>query len=201
MAADPRLLFLPGAGGSADFWEPVAEELPQAWEQVRLNWPGAGEEPHDPSVRGFDDLVARAAAALERPSDLVAQSMGGVVAIRLALRHPASVRRIVLAATSGGIDVARLGGLDWREEYRETYPHAAKWISNERPDDAQAIKSITAPTLLLWGDHDPISPVSVGERLASLLPNATLHVIAHGTHSFAQDLPHAIAPLIAAHLS
>jgi pimeloyl-ACP methyl ester carboxylesterase len=62
------------------------------------------------------------------------------------------------------------------------------------------IKRITAPTLLLWGDEDSTSPVAVGEELAALLPNAILHVIAGGTHSFAHDRSHAVAELIAAHL-
>lgn len=38
---------------------------------------------------------------------------------------------------------------------------------------AADIQSITAPTLLLWGDVDPVSPVAVGNRFAALLPTAS----------------------------
>jgi pimeloyl-ACP methyl ester carboxylesterase len=200
MSAVPRVLFLPGAGGASEFWRPVAEQLPRSWEKVHFDWPGLGDQPHDSSVRGLDDLVARVAGALERPSDLVAQSMGGLVAIRVAVREPEKVRRLVLVATSGGVDLGRFGGLDWREDYRQTYPKAAAWISDAQPDLTGMIKLITAPTLLLWGDEDSTSPVAVGEELAALLPNAILHVIAGGTHSFAHDRSHAVAELIAAHL-
>ncbi|MDP1824834.1 MAG: alpha/beta hydrolase [Archangium sp.] len=37
-------------------------------------------------------------------------------------------------------------------------------------------KSITAPTLLLWGREDLVTPVSVGEKLVRQLPNARLNV-------------------------
>ena len=196
----PRVLFLPGAGGAAAFWHAVGARLPAAWEKVYLSWPGLGDEPADPRVRGFDDLVALVEAELTEPCDVVAQSMGGIVAVRVALRHPDKVRRLVLVATSGGVDVARFGAADWREEYRREFPRASAWVTAERPDHTSEIGHIGAPTLLVWGDSDPISPVAVGEHLASLLPNATLRVIRGGTHGMAAEHPDDVAPLIAAHL-
>jgi pimeloyl-ACP methyl ester carboxylesterase len=176
--------------------------LPDDWEKVYLAWPGLGSEEPDPSVQGFDDLVSLVERELGGAGgDLVAQSMGGVVAVRAASRHPERVRRLVLVATSGGVDVSRLGGADWRDDYRRSHPTAADWITRDRPDHSQEIAEITAPTLLLWGDGDPISPVAVGEHLLSLLPNARMHVIEGGTHSFAADRPEEVAPLIAAHLA
>src|SRR3954469_557471 len=106
--------FLPGAGGDPAFWRPVGDRLPADWDKLYFDWPGAGDQPHDPAVRGFDDLVARVASRLDGPAAVVAQSMGGVVAVRLALAHPEKVSRLVLAATSGGVDVAGLGASDWR---------------------------------------------------------------------------------------
>ena len=196
----PRVLFLPGAGGAASFWHPVGARLPAACEKVYFSWPGLGDEPADPRVRGFDDLVSVVEAELAEPCDLVAQSMGGIVAVRVALRHPDKVRRLVLVATSGGVDVARFGAADWREEYRREFPRASAWVTAERPDHTSEIGRIDAPTLLVWGDSDPISPVTVGEHLASLLPNATPRVIPGGTHGMAAERPDDVAPLIAAHL-
>jgi pimeloyl-ACP methyl ester carboxylesterase len=196
-----RIVFLPGAAGAADFWRPVAERLPGGWHKTLLGWPGAGEEPHDPRVESFDDLVTLAAAELDAPADVVAQSMGGAVAIGLALRHPRMVRRLVLVATSGGIAVDGLGAADWREEYRAEFPRAAPWVWRERPDHASAIAAVTAPTLLIWGDADPLSPPGIGERLRELLPDASLHVLASGTHALARERPDEVARLIAAHLA
>jgi pimeloyl-ACP methyl ester carboxylesterase len=106
----------------------------------------------------------------------------------------------VLVATSGGVDVARLGGSDWRADYRAEYPAAARWITDDVSDHADELSAMAPPALLLWGDSDPISPVAVGEHLASLLPNATLHVLAGGTHSLALDLPDEVAAQIRAYV-
>ncbi len=43
-------------------------------------------------------------------------------------------------------------------------------------------RTITAPTLLLWGREDLITPVSVGEKLVRQLPNAKLKVYARCGH-------------------
>jgi pimeloyl-ACP methyl ester carboxylesterase len=196
-----NVVFLPGAGGAAEFWRPVASRLPARWRKMLLSWPGAGDQPHDPNVHGFEDLIASTSRGLHAPSDLVAQSMGAIIAIGIALRHPEQVRRLVLTATSGGIDVAELGGADWREEYGAEYPNAASWITEDHVDYTNAIPTITAPTLLIWGDVDPISPVAAGRRLAQLLPNSELHVLPGGTHSLAHDRPDEVARLIEDHLT
>jgi pimeloyl-ACP methyl ester carboxylesterase len=195
-----RVLFLPGAGGDSEFWSPVAARLPAHWEKIALAWPGLGDQPHDPAVGGLDDLVTLAGAALTIRSDLIAQSMGGVIALRLAARYPERVRRLVLVATSGSFDLAAHDAEDWRHEYRRTYPDAAAWITEPVPDDTPVAAAITAPTLLLWGDDDPISPISVGTRLAQALRHARMHVVAGGTHSLAHDQPDVIAPWIIEHL-
>lgn len=196
----PHLLFLPGAGGAASFWHPLGALLPASWRKTYLSWPGLGLEPHDPSVQSLGDAVAHAASRLERPSVVVAQSMGGVVAVRLALAHPERISHLVLTATSGGIDVASFGASDWRGPYREEYPKAAEWILTERTDLSAELHRISIPTLLLWGDADPISPVGVGRRLAELLPNARLRVLAGGDHMFARDRAAEISTWVEEHL-
>lgn len=197
-----RILFLPGAGGKRTFWRPVADLLPAHYERVFLEWPGHGTVPPDPRVSSFDDLVALVLDRMDRPADLVAQSMGGAVAIRAALDRPAMVRRLVLTATSGGIDLSRFGAEDWRPPYRREHPQAAAASLLKHGDDfSERIRTITAPTLLLWGDSDPISPVAAGEYLAGLLPRSTLIVVPGGSHMFAEERAEIVAPYIASHLA
>jgi len=196
----PRLLFLPGAGGSADFWRPVAQRLPADWPKHLFSWPGLGDQPHDAAISGVHDLVSMVVAWMDQPADIIAQSMGGLVAIKAALRRPDIVRSLVLTGTSGGMNVEELGGADWREDYRREFPDAAPWITEVREDLTGQIPTIEAPALLLWGDADTVSPVAVGRRLAALLPNAALHVIQGGAHDFAMTHAEEIAPLIRAHV-
>jgi pimeloyl-ACP methyl ester carboxylesterase len=195
-----RVVFLPGASGDREFWRGAGEALPAAWAKVYLSWPGMGDEAHDPSVGGFDALVERVVGELEGPTDLVAQSMGGIIAVRAATRAPTLVRRLVLVATSGGVDTQRLGAADWRPSYRQAFPNAAAWVADPQPDQTEKLRGIESPTLLVWGDADPISPVAVGEHLADLIPAATLHVIGGGTHDLVRENPGPVARLIEDHL-
>jgi pimeloyl-ACP methyl ester carboxylesterase len=196
-----RILFLPGAGGSPHFWKPVAEALPAAWPKEHFGWPGLGAQPHDPSIRGLDDLKALVTAKMNEPVDLVAQSIGGVVAAQIAIERPEKVRRLVLCVTSGGVDMAALGASDWRADYRRSFPRAAAWITDVRPTPSLPVEKIVAPTLLIWGDRDPVSPVAVGRHLAERLPHARLEIVAGGDHDVASTHADLVARLIARHLS
>jgi pimeloyl-ACP methyl ester carboxylesterase len=196
-----RILFLPGSGASPDFWKPVGTLLPSSWSKEYFGWPGLGKQPHDPNVRGWDDLVRMVEARMDGPVDLVAQSMGGVIASTLAIKHPQLVRRLVLTVTSGGVDMARFGAIDWRPEYRELFPNAAAWVTERSVSMFLPVEKITAPTLLLWGDADAISPAAVGRHLAERIPGARLHVVPGGDHDVAQTHAAELAPLIERHLA
>ncbi len=196
-----KVLFLPGVGADPAFWRPAGDGLPAAWAKTYIGWPGLGHQPHDPAIQSFEDLITYAARSMgEGPVDLVAQSMGGAIALQLALRHSRKVRRLVLTVTAGGLDVSALGAVDWRPDYAAEYPNAAPWILDARPDYTPALSRVTQPALLLWGDADPISPVAVGERLQSLLPHAVLHLVEGGHHDLAVVHAARITPLIQAHL-
>ncbi|MCI0570312.1 MAG: alpha/beta hydrolase [Myxococcaceae bacterium] len=194
-----KVAYFPGAGGRASFWEPVARRV--GGDALLLGWPGFGDEPMDPTVHSLEELTAWAERRLEGPHDIVAQSMGGVVAVQLALRRPELVRRLVLVATSGGIDVTRLGAIDWRPEYTRSHPAVPRWFVDDRTDVTDRLGEIRAPTLLLWGDADPVSPVAIGEFLEQRIPDAKLVVLSGGTHALAAERPDDVAPLVARQLS
>lgn len=196
-----KILFLPGAGASPDFWKPVGALLPADWSKEYFGWPGLGDQPHDLAIKGADDLVRMVAAKMDEPVDLVAQSMGGIIASRLAIEQPHKVRRLVLTVTSAGVDMAGLGASDWRENYRKSFPHALPWITEPRAAALLPVEQIAAPTLLLWGDSDPISPTAVGRHLQSRLANARLHVVIGGDHDLAHTHAAEVAPLIERHLA
>lgn len=197
------IFFLPGAGASASFWQPVADQLPAREVRHFFAWSGLGNEPPDASIRAIDDLVRIVLAALEaeaEPAVLVAQSMGGYVAMKAALAVPGRVRRIVLAVTSAGVPMSELGGSDWRASYQASFPDAASWIGDPTEDLSVQLADVAVPCLLVWGDADPISPVAVGERLAEILPDARLHVLAGANHDLAITHAAEVAGLIREHL-
>ncbi|AKH39113.1 MULTISPECIES: alpha/beta fold hydrolase [Nitrosomonas] len=196
-----KLLFLPGASGDTQFWLPVVNSLTYPAEKVYLEWPELGSIPSDPKVNSMHDLVDLVAAEVDQPVAIIAQSIGGIIAIQATLKKPELITHLVLAATSGGIDMESFGAQDWRPIILAAHPSFPRLLSEYDEDLTPQLHKIKAPTLLLWGDADPISPVSVGLRLATLLPNANLHIVPGGDHNLVMVHAKEIAPLIDAHLA
>jgi poly(3-hydroxyoctanoate) depolymerase len=197
MTADSeKLLFLPGASGNTLFWKPVADQLRHRGARRFLAWPGFGGVAPEHGVNGISDLVRRVVREITVPVALLAQSMGGIVAIQAALEKPDLVRHLVLSVTSGGIDTASLGAHDWRPTFLAENPGAPGWFLDAHADLTERLRGITIPVLLLWGDADPISPIAVGRRLAELFPRAELVVLKGGTHDFVLERATEVAPHI-----
>jgi pimeloyl-ACP methyl ester carboxylesterase len=200
MPEPSKLIFLPGAGGNPAFWQPVSELLIHPASRKLLGWPGFGIVASDPKVKGIQDLVNLVLDEIDQPSALIAQSMGGVIALQAALRRPDLVTHLVLTVTSGGVDISDLQVQDWRPGFLAANPMIPRWFTDYQEDLSSAIASVHIPTTLLWGDTDPISPVAVGKRLAGLLPQSKMHVFPGGEHDLANTLAAKVAPLIEEHL-
>lgn len=203
-ARPARLIFLPGAGGNPAFWRPVSAAITHPAERVLPGWPwfgvaSAADMPPNTADR-MQDLVDAVTPYMDQPCALIAQSMGGVVAVLAALQRPAHLTHLVLVATSGGVPIDDLRPHDWRPDFLRANPAFPAWFARERWDLSPQLASVRAPTLLLWGDADPISPVAVGERLQGLLPRAQLHLLPGGAHDLAQTHAEAVAGHISRHL-
>jgi pimeloyl-ACP methyl ester carboxylesterase len=198
MSAPEQLLFLPGASGNRTFWRPLADRLATRATRRIVGYPGFGGEPADPAIASLDDIVQRVVAMIDRPTALIAQSMGGVIAMRATLEKPQFVTHLVLTVTSGGVDTAALGAHNWRAGDTSAFP---EWFVSYHGDLSDELARLTQPALLLWGDNDPLSPVAVGERLNTLLVNSTLHVVRGGEHDLASVHAQVLAPLVDAHLA
>jgi pimeloyl-ACP methyl ester carboxylesterase len=65
-------------------------------------------------------------------------------------------------------------------------------FGNLRAESAQAEPDLSAlrqPVLVLWGEHDRLIPVAVGQRLTAALPDATLVVYADAGHLPMEEVP------------
>lgn len=191
-----NILFIPGIGGSAQFWQPAGDLLPKSWTKTYVNWPGAGNEAPHPAVNSYDDYANHLAAKLIKPSAIVAQSLGGTIAVRLAHRYPDRISHLVLAATSGGIDAARFRASQWQPAFRANFPNMSDWLLAPEADQSPLLRTLSMPVLLLWADADPISPVGIGRYLQSLIANADLHVLKGDDHSFGSTRAPEVAALI-----
>jgi poly(3-hydroxyoctanoate) depolymerase len=196
------LVFFPGAGGRSAFWRPVADRLADLGPVVLLAWPGFGDTPADAAIASLDDLYDWALPRLPAgPFHLVAQSMGGVLAARIAIEHPERVATLILCATSGGVDVSALGGVDWRPAFRAELPDVPDWFEKDRTDLTAGLAAISAPTLVLNGDQDPVCPPAVARLLCARIPRAHAQVLQGGAHDFAHQRAEEVAQAIRQHIT
>jgi pimeloyl-ACP methyl ester carboxylesterase len=99
------LVLVHGLGGAASNWVALAPLLLPGRRVLVPELPGHGGSealPAAPNLNVFADrlaeLVAREGVA---PAPVVGHSLGGAIALRLAIRRPDSVSRLVLAAAAG----------------------------------------------------------------------------------------------------
>lgn len=198
---DKQIIFLPGASGSTQFWQPVQQSFADHYSTHVIGYPGFGDTPSRSDIHNFQELTAYVLAQIQQPCYLIAQSMGGIFAVAAALEKPELIQALVLTATSGGIDLRPFQVADWRQVYREEFSNYPDWFITTHSNYQEQLHCIDCPTLLLWGEQDPISPVAVGEYLHQQLVHSELQVIAQGQHDFAKTHATQISPIIHAFLA
>jgi pimeloyl-ACP methyl ester carboxylesterase len=101
------VLLLNGLGAGAAAWDPLLPLIAESRRLIIVDHRGTGLS--DPSRGRFSiaDLADDAAAVLDTAgissAHVVGNSLGGMVAQEMALRHPRSMRSLVLAATTPGV--------------------------------------------------------------------------------------------------
>jgi pimeloyl-ACP methyl ester carboxylesterase len=94
----PRVVFVHGLFGQGKNWTTIAKALAERHRVTLLDLPNHGHSPWTDTV-DYEDMAELVAAELEsygEPVTLVGHSMGGKVAMTLALRRPELVRGLVV---------------------------------------------------------------------------------------------------------
>lgn len=114
-----RLLFLHGAGSNGSVWHRQLARFAERHSPVAFDYPGHGRSS---GTEALTSIAAYAEVALELADRLgierfvpVAASMGGLVALDLALRAPARVEALVLLSTAARIRISEQGLDTWRQ--------------------------------------------------------------------------------------
>jgi len=103
------LVLIHGFTGSAATWGGHVPAFAREFETIAVDLPGHGltpppREPARGSVERIADDLAHILDQLGRaPAHVVAYSLGARVALRLAVAHPGTIRRLVLESPSAGI--------------------------------------------------------------------------------------------------
>ncbi len=125
----PPLVLIHGAGGDGRFWPPALRRL--AWSAVyTLDLPGHGRSPGEPraSVAQYAQVVGHWMEALGLPAAVLAgHSMGGAIAMQIALAQPARAAGLVLVGTGARLrvhpDLLSMAGK------AQSHAQAARWIT------------------------------------------------------------------------
>ncbi|MET7392431.1 alpha/beta hydrolase [Dactylosporangium sp. NPDC005572] len=163
-------------------------------------------------------------------ADVFGWSMGASVGLRLGTDHPARVGRLVLASVSfdlGGVYPGLLEGIqdlqpehlhgsEFHEEYLRTAPDPAGWANlvtkmkvldaNLPSWTAAQIRALDAPTMLVLGDADIVTPEHAVEMFRLLgggvpgdltgLPACRLAILPGTTHTTIPHRAEVLAPMI-----
>jgi pimeloyl-ACP methyl ester carboxylesterase len=179
--------------------------------------PREGELTFDAMLAAVEKVVDAEAPA--ESLVVAGNSMGGWLALLFALRHPSRVKGLVLETSGGlefetenlnltpatrdearrlaslvwGPDIPKLPNyiLDDMVRKARTAPVRRLHESTARMylvEDEQ-LRTVEAPTTLVWGDSDGILPLEYAESLRSRIPDARLHVLTRCGH-----IPHREKP-------
>jgi pimeloyl-ACP methyl ester carboxylesterase len=210
----PPVVLLHGLSGSRRWWRFTVPRLAQEYTvhvPELVGFGGSRGAPRQPDLREMAAVLADWLRQLgvEGPH-VVGHSMGGQIALHMAVEQ-SMPERLVLVAASGLprpvslSDAARMvaGALPPRAWGAPTFmPTIAADAVRAGPlallratrhllqDDVRPLLArITCPTLLVWGALDPLVPVPHGEAMARAIAGSRLVVLRDAAHNPMADRP------------
>ena len=210
----PALLFLPGYasdmdGAKALVIDALAAELGIA--AVRLDYSGTGSSPGEFASGTLERWLEEALAAADQvtgPLIPVGSSMGGWIALHLALRRPERVAGLVgIAAapdfTDWGFDSAQKERMLRDGLVEEPNPYGPEPFRTHRGfwESGQSLRlldediAIDCPVRLIHGEADPDVPIDIAWRLLSRLRSADVQLLAIKQGGHRLSAPHELAAI------
>jgi pimeloyl-ACP methyl ester carboxylesterase len=224
-AGQPLVLIHGGGSTAQTSFGAILPRLARSHRVIAVEEQGHGHTADRDRPLSFEQMADDTAALLEqlqiRDADVLGFSSGGMVALQLAVRHPALVRRLVICsgfyAHAGLIPPLRAGfeqppNADQmpralREAYLAAAPRpdlksfVAKTVAMMRsfPDlSDDQLRAIQAPTLVMQGDQDVILPEHA-VQLARLVKHGQLAIfpgVQHGAYLAVAESPPPSAALL-----
>lgn len=216
------IVFIHGAAGSGRLFGNQFQAFREQHRCYFLDLPGHGGSasiPASPTVEGYAAKVSEFIQGIGEPVTLVGHSMGGGVALEVALSRPELLSRLVLLGTGCRLPVAEkiLAGLE--TDFEATLDSVLRYCFSRTVDPELLSKAryemgkvprevvrtdflmcnafdccarlaeIGTPTLIICGEKDVMTPVSFSENLHRGIPGSRLEVIPQGSHMLMLEFP------------
>ena len=145
--AGAPILLLPSAAGRAGEYREVIPLLSKRFHVYAIDYPGFGQSDSLPSIEGTEELAEFVLDWLNavglQECHLVGFSLGGWIALLLALSHPERFKSLILIATSGGrlpgIPIVNPSGMNFKEILSKFYhrPEVREKLARQKPTPAE----------------------------------------------------------------
>lgn len=229
----PRVLFIHGAGGNALLWGRVLNCLPDA-DCLALDLPAHGRSSGGPSsdLSTYTSAVLELVQALELRSLVIAgHSMGGAIALAVALHDPGRVRALILISTTARLLVSPAlleqlaadpaAARQWIvetgygpqtlaqtrrlgiQQLAQVAPEVLRgdFLACSNVDLRPRLPEIACPALVLCGSEDRLVSLKYARALQEGLPQARFQLIPAAGHMLPLEAPEAVAEAISAFLA
>ncbi len=94
-----HIALLHGWGFNALIWQETAHTLANNAQINCIDLPGHGHSPMPAGDYNIETLADQIAATLPEQGNLIGWSLGGMVAMQIALRHPQKIKKLILVAS------------------------------------------------------------------------------------------------------
>ena len=198
------LLLVHGNGGSIRDFAAQIEYFRKRYKVIAMDSRDQGNSADSPDAITYEKMTDDLAALLDHlnvgPVNVLGWSDGGIEALLLGMRHPAKVKKIAaMAANLNPTDQAvapdviglvktMLQSITADTPAARRERKVAAMLLEEPHIEAKSLEAITAPTLVLAGDHDLIRLEHIVE-IYNHVPNGQLAIFPNATHMVPFDDP------------
>ncbi len=218
------LVFVHGSGADHTLWNHQHAALEKSYAVASLDLNGHSQSPQregEGLVTYTEDVLA-VMADLEEPVFLLGHSLGGAIALNVALQKPRNLRAIGLIGTGAKLrvhpEILSLAATDFDSaiefllpwEFRDDAPEGLRqWRREQMRRNGQRalqrdfatcdgfnvmdrLSEIKVPALVVCGRDDKLTPVKYSQYLKDQLPEAQCKIIEGAGHNVMLEQPKAL---------
>jgi pimeloyl-ACP methyl ester carboxylesterase len=218
-----KVLFIHGSGWNAGMWHHQRDYLKSSLEVILVDLPGHGKSPGQAcaSVEKYSEAIYGLIKDLGVVGEpyIAGHSLGGAIAMSLALAYPEALKGVILIGTGARLKVVPqiLDGITREKEktvrsivdlafskespsamkdhdYQETMKCPAETIlmdftACDHFDIMDSVHSIKLPTLIICGTNDALTPPKYSHYLNKAIEGSKLVLIEGAGHMVMREKP------------